>query len=206
MRLAALVYYHIAKRTGLVRRSDYSHFSTSTKFDRLYALDDDPFNIESSEYEAQKALDFNALLSKPRYAAILDVGCGTGRVTRRLASIADTVHGVDFSAEAIRRGREFCADLQNVVFDTADMRAYRPARRFDLIVCSEVLYYLSGNDLELALESISAAAAPQAEIIAVTRWDHEETRDALERRFSLEEETRRPDTYRPYTTGRYRVP
>jgi SAM-dependent methyltransferase len=46
--------------------------------------------------------------------AVLDIGCGIGRITRALSGRAASVVGIDVSAEMIERGRQALADLDNV--------------------------------------------------------------------------------------------
>ena len=45
---------------------------------------------------------------------VLEIGCGTGRMTRALAEVFGEVYGVDISGEMIARGRKDLADLPNV--------------------------------------------------------------------------------------------
>ena len=49
---------------------------------------------------------------------ILDVGCGAGWLSRRLAALAPQgrVVGMDVSDEMVRRARKKCADVENAVF------------------------------------------------------------------------------------------
>ena len=48
--------------------------------------------------------------------AVVDIGCGVGRLTRALAARAGHVYGLDISAEMLARAREHNADLQNVTW------------------------------------------------------------------------------------------
>ena len=46
--------------------------------------------------------------------AVLEIGCGIGRLLKPLSSRVRRAVGVDLSDEMIRRGREYCADRPNV--------------------------------------------------------------------------------------------
>lgn len=63
----------------------------------------------------------------PRGARVLEVGCGTGAVTRALARwphVAEAI-GIDPSPVFLTRARELGAGLPNVVFEEGDGRALR---------------------------------------------------------------------------------
>jgi len=49
----------------------------------------------------------------PKDMTVLEIGCGTGRMTRALAEVFGEVYGVDISGEMISQGRKDLADLPN---------------------------------------------------------------------------------------------
>lgn len=53
-------------------------------------------------------------------SAMLEVGCGVGRMTRALASRFARVHATDVSGEMVERAREHCRDLGNVDWEVTD--------------------------------------------------------------------------------------
>jgi ubiquinone/menaquinone biosynthesis C-methylase UbiE len=70
---------------------------------------------------------------------VLDIGCGSGQMTRQAARAADagSAFGVDVSAAAIERAREFARSegIRNVTFECANAEAYRfPQQRFDVAI------------------------------------------------------------------------
>jgi ubiquinone/menaquinone biosynthesis C-methylase UbiE len=69
---------------------------------------------------------------------VLDVGCGTGRLTRFLAARAGEVHAFDAKPEAVAEAeRSLPAELRHRVrFAVHDAEALDlPRRRFDLALC-----------------------------------------------------------------------
>jgi SAM-dependent methyltransferase len=52
--------------------------------------------------------------------AVLEIGCGIGRLLKPLSSRVRRAVGVDLSEEMLRRGREYCADRPNVELRRTD--------------------------------------------------------------------------------------
>jgi SAM-dependent methyltransferase len=77
---------------------------------------------------------------------ILDVGCGEGHFTNKLIKLGTKIVGVDISETAIRRAKKLYGN--NITFIRGDIcEIQMPEEFFDLIVCLEVLYYLSAKDV-----------------------------------------------------------
>lgn len=63
----------------------------------------------------------------------LELAGGTGIWTERLLRVADRVTAVDSSPEVIELARRRVGGDPRVAFEVADLFAYQPARRFDLV-------------------------------------------------------------------------
>jgi ubiquinone/menaquinone biosynthesis C-methylase UbiE len=78
----------------------------------------------------------------PRGARILDLGCGTGEATLRLAAMfpgAESVIGVDLMPELLAVARQRVIESDTVTFEQGDGFALRfPDEYFDLVVCRHV--------------------------------------------------------------------
>ena len=89
----------------------------------------------------------------PVNARVLEIGCGTGAVTRVLASrpeVAEAV-GVDPSPVFVAKARELAAELGNVTFEAGDGRRLRFADAdFDAVVCHTVLSHIPEPERVLA--------------------------------------------------------
>ncbi|MEP6540248.1 MAG: class I SAM-dependent methyltransferase, partial [Bryobacteraceae bacterium] len=79
---------------------------------------------------------------------VADFGCGTGTMTRMLASMvgpSGTVTGIDLNAPQLRQAAGICAaeDLKNASFHNADAcNTALPANFFDLAYCRFLLLHL----------------------------------------------------------------
>jgi len=83
------------------------------------------------------------LLGNLRFDSVLEIGCGTGKNTALLASIARTVHAVDFSEAMLAKAKERSA-FDNVTFTEADINQPWPCedRSSNLIACNLVLEHI----------------------------------------------------------------
>jgi ubiquinone/menaquinone biosynthesis C-methylase UbiE len=83
-----------------------------------------------------------------RCGAILEIGCGTGKNTEFLATLADRVTAVDFSPGMLHRAKAKAEERGfswNVDFATVDVTHAWPfaAGQFDLVVCNLVLEHVA---------------------------------------------------------------
>jgi 2-polyprenyl-3-methyl-5-hydroxy-6-metoxy-1,4-benzoquinol methylase len=72
---------------------------------------------------------------------VLELACGTGLWTRALAEWADTVTAVDAAPEALRIARVRVPSA-NVRFEVADVFAWNPGTRFDMVFFSAWLSHV----------------------------------------------------------------
>jgi SAM-dependent methyltransferase len=104
----------------------------------------DAWSLESSDFEQQRYDDHIRLLSGRRYRSALEIGCGSGGLTRRLAGISDRVVALDISPSAIERARAQVAGTHTakVEFECANIMDYDLAANgpLDLVVFSETVY------------------------------------------------------------------
>ena len=112
--------------------------------------------LETRGADAQQQAMRRAFLDAVAFgsdARVLEVGCGTGVLTRMLArwpGIA-AVTGVDVAPSLLDRARALAAELDNVTFEEADARSlpFEDAS-FDVVVCDSTLTHVPGPDRALA--------------------------------------------------------
>jgi len=136
-------------------------------FDALYRQHPDPWNFETSAYEANKYAASLAALGGRRYARGLEIGCSIGVLTRSLATAVDRLFAIDISAIPLETAAGRNRDLTNITFEVGALPHALPVGPFDLIVLSEVLYYLSPADLDTAAAAVLRALSPGGDVLMV---------------------------------------
>jgi SAM-dependent methyltransferase len=92
-------------------------------FEAAYQGSDDPWASASPRYRYQ-GLKYNrlvALLPRKRFAHALDLGCGLGLLSQKLAARAERVLGVDIAPTAIEHARRRGAAFDNLAFEPGDI-------------------------------------------------------------------------------------
>ena len=140
---------------------------TPEHFDRLYANDPDPWKFATSGYERDKYAATLAALPRPHYARAFEVGCSIGVLTRQLAARCDELLAVDVAGAALQNAAARCDDLPRVRFARMVVPQDWPEEKFDLILFSEVLYYLSAADRLTAARLSLRSLLPGGSIILV---------------------------------------
>ena len=112
-------------------------------FDDLWKRGD-PWELETSAFEEHRYTRLLAMLNGSRYERVLEIGCGAGIFTRRLARLAGQVVALDASSDAIAKACAAHRDLTNVEFRAANIMDYDPEKEgpWDLIVMSDMIYFL----------------------------------------------------------------
>ncbi len=140
---------------------------TTAEFERRYRQDADPWQYRSSEYERAKYAATLAACGPGRFASGLELGGSIGVFSGRLAPRCDVLTTIDCSPTAVAAARARLAD-----FAHADARlgeipgAIEPARH-DLVVASEILYYLDDDAFEATLERLHQVLVTGGRLVAV---------------------------------------
>ena len=172
-------------------------------FDRLYAEAADPWAFASSPYERAKYEATLAALPEGPIGSALEVGCSIGVLTERLAARCERLLAVDVAEAALARASERLAGCANVTLERRELPEDFPAGPFELIVCSEVLYYLDPPAFEALLAAAGRELAPGGSLLAV-HWRREtetyplggdEVHERLAARFGAPAVSARTDDY-----------
>jgi SAM-dependent methyltransferase len=140
-------------------------------FEAMYAESTDPWGFASRWYERRKYALTLAALPRERYARGFEPGCSIGVLTGLLATRCDSLLATDVAAAAVAEARQALAPYDWV--DVAELAVPHdwPEGGFDLIVLSEIGYYLDADDLEVLLDRAVASLEPGGTLAAV-HWRH----------------------------------
>jgi 2-polyprenyl-3-methyl-5-hydroxy-6-metoxy-1,4-benzoquinol methylase len=137
-------------------------------FEELYSANPDPWNFTGSAYEHQKYRLTLAALEGRRFKSAFEIGCSIGVLTRRLAPQCQSLLAVDIVEVALSAARVRCTDMPHVTFANLQIPDGWPAeRKFDLIVLSEILYFLSGADIGRVANLVAASLSPNGTVLLV---------------------------------------
>lgn len=117
------------------------------RFDRLFAANADPWDIDNSIYERGKRDAVLTSLGDGRFTRLLEIGCAGGALTERLAERTDSIVAVDVSKRAIDLSRKRLRGFDNVEFVVGEVPDFWPEGQFDAVIFSEVLYFLSSEEI-----------------------------------------------------------
>lgn len=83
------------------------------------------------------------ILGQYNYSRILDVGCGKGAFTQHLKKVNNEVVALDLSQTAVQRARSRYPDILFEQADVSKPNWFTVVGGYDLVVCLEVLSYIS---------------------------------------------------------------
>ena len=139
-------------------------------FDALYNDNSDPWQYQTRWYEKRKRDICLAILPQSQYNNAIELGCGNGVLSELLAQRCLTLVSIDGNQRAVQLAKARLAEVSHVkviqgvipndlmTLKDTFMEAYPLSNDtstnkppFDLIVISEILYYLSPNDIDTVI-------------------------------------------------------
>ena len=162
-----------SKSEGLIRipsaagrAAEALPLQTQVYWEEVFARED-PWNYGSSAYENWKFAQTLSLLPKGRIDNALELACAEGHLTSLLAPRVGQLTAIDISPTAIKRARARCRKLRNVKFQVLDFVYGVLPANLDLILCSEVLYYLPRELLDNVAAKMASSVKPEGHILLV---------------------------------------
>lgn len=135
-------------------------------FDTFYDSGVDPFGFDVNPNEQLKFRRTLEVCGEGSFGRVLEIGCAIGSFTELIAPRATDVLAIDVSASAIKQAAQRLSQQSHVRLETRNLPAEFPDGRFDLVIASDVLYYLPVEDLLICLGQIEAALETGGSLVA----------------------------------------
>jgi SAM-dependent methyltransferase len=116
----------------------------------------DDLNWASTGYRRILAHYYSLLI--PADASVLEIGCGSGQLLRRLSARRKV--GIDLSGEQVARARQECPDCE---FHVQAAESLDLQERFDCIVISDTLNFVA--DVQQVLQRLHAVSHPGTRLL-----------------------------------------
>ena len=136
-------------------------------FHEMYAGSDDPWGFDERWYEKRKYDLTMAALPRETFRRAVEPGCANGALTERLADRCDELIAFDLVTAAVERARSRLAGRTHVEVREAEYPTWWPAGTGDLVVWSEVGYYLTDDGFAVAVDGLRRWLEPDGVLIAV---------------------------------------
>ncbi len=140
---------------------------TAADFEARYQADPDPWGYTSSAYEREKYQATLAACGPGPFSSALELGSSIGVFSELLAARCHSLVTVDVAASAVAVARERLSERPNVTAILGHIPEAIPRRSYDLVVASEILYYLSPTDLADTLTVLRELLASGGRLVAV---------------------------------------
>ncbi len=140
-------------------------------FEALYRADPDPWGYTSSAYERAKYAATLEACGPGPVGAALELGSSIGVFSGLLAPRCDRLVTVDAAPSAVAAARVRLAGQDKVELVEGPIPEAIPVESFDLVLASEILYYLSARQLTGTFAALDARLRPGGRLVAV-HWRH----------------------------------
>lgn len=157
-----------SQKDGVSGEPNAESHDRSAYFDSMYRDNTDPYELRNRWYEQRKRAVLMAALPRQRYRCAFEPGCGAAELTVELAARCDWLLASDFSQGAIAAAFERTRHLANVRVDRHGLPQDWPHSHgpFDLIVLSEVGYFLDGDAILKVAKCVADSLAFDGTLVA----------------------------------------
>ncbi|AOW46373.1 methyltransferase type 12 [Acetobacter ascendens] len=139
-------------------------------FESLFQKSPDPWNFENSLYEQQKLTRILQCLPTGSVSFAVELGCAIGVSTLALAKHCKRIVGIDASEIALSRAKRRCVQQKHISFIKAFLPQAYPTLEVsgcDLVLISEILYFLSLEDIRNLAVNVINSLKPEGSILIV---------------------------------------
>lgn len=141
-------------------------------FEARYSKTADPWGFADDPYERAKFARTVTALGGRRFRRALELGNANGELTALLAPHCEALVALDAAPTAVARATRRLAALTHVEVRCGLVPEDLPAGPWDLVVASEILYYLGPELLEATVERVLAGLETGGLLLAV-HWTGE---------------------------------
>lgn len=142
-------------------------FMDADEFEARYRADPDPWRYEDSDYERAKYAETLRACGEGPFLNALELGGSIGVFTALLAPRCQMLTTVDVAKTAAAMARRRLAGTTGVKVICGAIPDAVPEGEYDLIVASEILYYLGSHDLDRTLAMIRSRLVSGGRLVAV---------------------------------------
>lgn len=135
-------------------------------FDQLFAGNDDPWAFRQRWYEQRKRALTLAVLTRPHYTSIFEPGCANGELSAELAARCDRLVCCDTAAAAVALAQTRLLGFAHAQVHQSRLPQEWPSGQFELIVLSELCYYLDADDLQRLIDCALNALTDNGQLLA----------------------------------------
>lgn len=140
-------------------------------FTRLYAASDDPWAFRSRWYEKRKRELTLASLPRQFYQRVFEPACANGELSAALGKRCASLLCQDLAPGALALARERLTDLPHARVEQGCLPGDWPEGHFDLIVLSEIGYYLEPSQWVQVIQQAMASLSDDGGLLAC-HWLH----------------------------------
>jgi protein-L-isoaspartate O-methyltransferase len=140
---------------------------TLSDFEAQYQSDPDPWGYTTSAYERDKYAATLSACGPGPFAHALELGASIGVFTAALAPRCRRLTTIDAAPTAVEIARRRLANTPGVQVLEGTIPGAIPDGPYDLVVGSEILYYLTADELEATLDRLSEQTTRGARLVAV---------------------------------------
>lgn len=135
-------------------------------FEAMFAGNDDPWSFRSRWYEARKRAITLASLPRATYEQAYEPGCANGELSADLAARCSRLLISDGTPRAVDIARDRVSGMRNVEVIEAWVPDEWPGEAFDLVVISELGYFLAPDALDKLIGKARASLRPGGTVLA----------------------------------------
>jgi len=163
-------------RTAFDRQDCDNDAIRAAHFDNLFDASPDPWDYNDAPYERDRFRRTVAALADRHYTSALELGCANAALTEQLAPLCDMILATDASGSAMDAARARIGSRGDVTVQVASLPDELPAGPFDLIVASDMLYYLGFEGIVQLMGKLDGQASPDCRILIASYLGETDTR------------------------------